>query len=81
MLVLSLDLGLRDTKLFLNGFKFIRDLAQVGLQLTSTLRVRVTIAAKRGVAFAKDGNLVDLLRKLAVLSLRDCRLNGTLALL
>ena len=81
MLVLSLNLGLRDTKLFLNGFEFIRDLAQVGLQLTSTLRVRVTITAKRSVAFAKDGNLVNLLRQLAVLSLRDCRLNGTLTLL
>ena len=76
-----LQLGPRDAKLLLGRVQLAAELLQFGLQGLGALGLRLVLSAKRRIAFAKDGELVDLLEELGVLSLRSGFLNCTFAFL
>ena len=80
-MLLRLDLGLCDPKLLLCRLKLRRDLPELGLKLSGPLGIRITVATQGCVALAEDSHLVNLLRKLAMLSLGGGSLDSTLAFL
>ena len=76
LLLLRFDLGLCNAELLLCRLKLGRNLAKLSLELSSPLGIRIAVATQSRIAFAEDGHLVDLLRKLAMLSLRGGSLNS-----